>query len=149
MAPITVVLADQDAARRAACRRLLRSQKGIRVVRETPSALEAIALTARARPRILLLSLGVSRGNGAAVLSALLRRSPRTKVILLTTRPTEARILDALSRGARGYLEQGMLRTFLPKAVRAVDAGEVWVPRKMVGRILDRLARLTAGVRRE
>ena len=106
--------------------------------------MEAIALTARARPRILLLSLGVSRGNGAAVLSALLRRSPRTKVILLTTRTTEARILDALSRGGRGYLEQGMLRTFLPKAVRAVDAGEVWVPRKMVGRILDRLARLTA-----
>ena len=84
------------------------------------------------------------RVAGGAVLAALLCRSPRTKVILLTTRTTEARILDTLSRGAWGYLEQEMLRTFLPKAVRAVDAGEVWVPRKMVGRILDRLASLTA-----
>lgn len=143
MALITVALTDQNAARRATCRRLLRPHKGIRVVGETEGALEAIALAARARPRILLLSLAVSRGNGAAILAALLRRSPRTRVILLTRRTTEARILDGLSRGARGYLEETKLRTFLPKAVRAVDAGQVWVPRKMVARILDRLAHLS------
>jgi hypothetical protein len=27
--------------------------------------------------------------------------------------------------------------------VRAVDAGEAWVPRKMVAKIMDRMARLT------
>lgn len=52
--------------------------------------------------------------------------------------------MDALSHGAQGYLERKALRAFLPKAVRVVDAGEPWVPRKMVAKILARLARLTA-----
>jgi DNA-binding NarL/FixJ family response regulator len=49
--------------------------------------------------------------------------------------------LAALSNGARGYLKEKAISSFLPKAVRQVEAGEAWVPRKMVGKIVDRLAR--------
>ena len=143
MPPITVVIADREKASRAACLRLLRPEKGIRVVGEARSGLEAIAVT-RLMPRILLLDVNMAAGNGVALLRILRQKSPRTKVILLTRRASEARILDVLSHGARGYLEKKVLRTFLPKAVRLVDAGQAWVPRKMVAKILDRLAHLTA-----
>lgn len=143
MRPITVLLACQERTRLATCRRLLHGQKGIRVVGVARNGPDAIA-TARLHPRVLLLDLSLLRGNGIALLPILRRKSPRTRVILLTGRVAEARVLEGLAHGARGYLDQKMLRTFLPKAVRAVDAGEAWVPRKMVARIVDRLAPLAS-----
>ena len=78
------------------------------------------------------------------LLWALRQESPRSKVILLTRRVSEKTILEALAHGARGYLKESAMSTFLPKAVRLVDAGEAWVRRKMVAKIIDRLARHTA-----
>lgn len=144
MSPITVLIADRDEARRAACVRLLQPEKGIRVVGRAQSGLEALSATAKLKPRILLLSLNLLKGKEIAQLFVLRQKSPQTKVILLTHRAPKTRILEALSYGARGYIEEKVLSAFLPKAVRCVDAGEAWVPRKMVARIIERLARLTA-----
>jgi two-component system response regulator NreC len=139
---ITVVIADRDRARRAACLRLLELEKGIRVLEQARSSLEVLA-AARLHPRVLLLDLSLSGGRAAALLPALRRRSPVTKVILIAGRTTsESRILEALCRGARGYLDSRVLRSFLPTAVRVVDAGLAWVPRTMLPRMVDRLARL-------
>jgi DNA-binding NarL/FixJ family response regulator len=141
MPPISVVIADRERARRTACLRLLQHTKRFRVLGEARSSMEAIA-AAKLRPRILLLDLSLSPGRSVVLLRVLRQKSPRTKVILLIGRASEARILEALSRGAQGYLEKKVLRAFLLKAVRVVDAGEAWVPRKMVAKIIDRLARL-------
>lgn len=142
MPPITVVIADPDRARRATCLRLLQGAKGIRVVGEARNGLEAIA-AARRRPRILFLDLNLSRSNGVSLLPVFRQKSPQTRAILLVGRVSEAHLLDALSHGARGYLENKALHTFLVKAVRTVDAGEAWVPRKMVAKIMEHLVQLT------
>jgi len=144
MSPITVVIAHHEKTRRAACLNLLQPEKGIRVAGVARTGLEAITAAAKLKPHILLLDLNLSKGNGIALLPAVRQKSPRTKVILLTQGVSKTRILEALSRGAMGYLDEKLVSTFLPKAVRLVDAGEAWVPRKMVAKIIDRLARLTA-----
>ncbi len=138
MPPITVVIASHERASRAACLGHLQSEKGIRVVAEARSGLEALAVV-RLKPHILVLDLSLFRGNGLLLLPVLRQRSPRTKVILLVGRVSEARILEALCQGALGYLGKEVLRAFLAKAIRAVEAGQAWVPRKMVGKITDRL----------
>lgn len=148
MAPISVVIAG-GLRELAFCRRLLEPERGIAVVGEVPNGLDALAAVARLRPRVLLLDFDRPRLDALVALPRIRLRSPRTKVILLRTRRTsETLILEALSRGARGYLDRAAVPTFLPKAVRAVDAGEAWVPRRMVSKILDRLMRLTAWRRR-
>ena len=141
MSPISVVIADREKTRRVACLRLLQPEKRVRVLGEARSGQGAIA-AAKLQPRILLLGLSLSPGRSVILLRILRQKSPRTKVLLLITRASEARILEALSHGAQGYLETKVLRAFLLKAVRVVDAGEAWVPRKMVAKIADRLARL-------
>lgn len=138
MAAITVVIADRQRARRVACRRLLKPARGIRVLAETPNGLGAIA-AAGLRPRVLLLDSKLSRHQGASLLGAIRRRSPRTRVILLTERDSEALLLDALGRGAPGYLEKKSVSAFLTRAIRVVAAGEAWVPRRMVSKIVDQL----------
>lgn len=143
MAGISVVIASGRGGRRAVCRRLLARERGIRVAGEARSGLEAIAMAGQHRPRVLVLDVGLS-GRDGALLQAVRARSPRTRVILLARMASQAQLLDALSRGARGSLDTRLLRRFLAKAVRAVAADEAWVPRKLVARILDRLARLKA-----
>ena len=142
--PITVLIADDKEARRGFCLNLLRHEKGIRVLGEAQTDLEAITATVKLEPRILLLSLNFLKGKDNPLLLTLRQKSPQTRIILLSRLAPEARILEALSHGARGYLEEKALSTFLPKAVRCVDAGEAWVPRKMVAKIIDLLARITA-----
>jgi DNA-binding NarL/FixJ family response regulator len=143
MAPITVAIAHRDKATRAACLRLLQPEKGIRVVGEVRSGLEVLTAITRHKPHILLLDLNLAKVKGIALIRALRQKSPRTKIILITRRSPQSRILEALSHGARGYLEEKAMTTFLAKAVSCVDAGEAWVPRKMVAKIIDRLALLT------
>jgi DNA-binding NarL/FixJ family response regulator len=123
---------------------MLQPETGIRVVGEARSGLEAINCTGQLRPRIVLLDLALARVAGSSLIPALRQKSPQTKVILLTDRASEARTLEALAHGARGYLDRSMVSKFLARAVRVVDAGEAWVPRRMVGKIMDRLAGLTA-----
>lgn len=143
MAAITVIIADRDTATRASYLRLIQPEKGIQVVGEAENGLEAIAGTARHKPSILLLEFNLSSAGKLSLLPTLAQLSPRTKVLLLTNGISKRRILDALSCGALGYLEKRVLKTFLSKAIRRVDAGEAWVPRKMTSEIFDRLAHLT------
>jgi DNA-binding NarL/FixJ family response regulator len=144
MPPITVVVAERQKADRAACLKMLEPEIGIRVVGQARSGLEAISCTGQLRPRIILLDLALARAAGTSLIPALRRKSPHTQVILLTDRASEARTLEALAHGARGYLDRSMVDKFLARAVRVVDAGEAWVPRRMVAKIMDRLASLTA-----
>lgn len=144
MPAITVLIAERQKAARAACVELLEPEKGIRIVGEAKSGIEAIASVRRLRPRIVLLDFDLARSAGHSLIPALRHKSPRTQVILLTHGSAASRAFEALAYGARGYVDRSFARTFLARAVRVVDGGEAWVPRKMVARIIDRLAALTA-----
>jgi DNA-binding NarL/FixJ family response regulator len=145
MSAITVVVADEERERRAACLRLLAPEKGIRVVAEAGSAAETLN-TASLKPRILLVDSRLAMGRGLVLLPIFRRSSPDTKVIVLTGQSSGAALMEALCQGANGYLNRRLLRAFLPKAVRKVDEGEPWVSRKMLPRIIETLLRQgTAG----
>jgi DNA-binding NarL/FixJ family response regulator len=140
---ISIVIAAREKAGRAASRRLLESQKDIRVVGEARSGLDAATAAEKLKPSIMLLDLALFDADSTALLPVIRRKSPRTRVLLLSDSTPEALTLEALSHGARGFLDKATLGTYLSRAVRAVNAGEAWVPRKMVAKIMDRLARLT------
>jgi len=143
MSSITVIVADREKERRATCLRLLAPEKGIRVIAETATAAETLE-AARLSPRVLLVDSKLAMGKGFVLLPIFRRNSPETRVIVLTGQSSGAALLDALAHGASGYLNRRLLRAFLPKAVRKVDAGEPWVPRKMMPRIIECLMRLAA-----
>lgn len=148
MAPITVVVAT-EARERKLWRSLLDPTEGIAVVGEVRTGVKVLAAAARLRPNVLLLDFKRPRLDVLVPLPAIRLQSPRTKVILLTTPQTsETLILQGLKRGAHGYLDKAAVPTFLVKAVRAVDAGEAWVPRRMVSKILDELRRLGTAERK-
>ena len=143
MLVISIVIADRGEAGRATSRRLLEPERDIRVVGEARSGLDAVTAAEKLKPSIMLLDLGLVDGDSTPLLPIIRRKSPRTRVLLLSDRAPDSQTLEALSHGAHGYLDKATLNTYLSRAVRAVNAGEAWVPRKMVAKIMDRLARLT------
>jgi DNA-binding NarL/FixJ family response regulator len=138
---ITVVIADTDPRRLGTCVRLLRAARGITVVATTGAVRETIGTVVH-QPDILLLDLKMAHSNDLATIPLLRTKSPRTQLILLTGRASDGQVLTGISQGARGYLDAKLLHRFLVKAVRAVAAGESWVSRAMVGKLIDQLARL-------
>lgn len=140
MPSVTIMIADAEKSSRAAATRAIQPLRGMRVVGEARTGIEAVTLTGRLKPRVVLLDLSLSSEFGASLISVLRRKSSRTRVILLVGRASEARIIEALSHGAVGCVSKREMSRFLPEALEAVAAGEAWMSRKLIPKIMDHLA---------
>ncbi len=123
-AKITVLLADDHPVVREGLSAILESADGIRVVGQAGSGEEAVLLAARLVPDVVLLDLRMGGMDGVAATGPILRESPRTKVVIVTTYEDDADILRAVEAGAAGYLLKGTSRTDLVQAVLAAARGE-------------------------
>lgn len=141
---VNILIADSDKAARATVARTILPLRGMRVVGEAQTGLEAVSATARLKPGVVLLDLELSSEFGATLIAILRRKSARTRVILLVGRASESRIIEALSHGAVGCVTKKDVARFLPEALEAVASGEAWMSRKLIPKIMDRLAAFTA-----
>lgn len=137
---VSILIADSDKTSRAAATRTIQSLRGMRVVGEAGTGIEAVSMTGKLKPRVVLLDLNLSSEFGASLISVLRRKSSRTRVILLVGAAPENRILEALSHGAVGCVSKKNMPRFLPEALEAVAAGEAWMSRTLIPKIMDRLA---------
>lgn len=140
MSAISVVVADQQKTLRNSYIRQLLPETGIAVIGQAATSYEVMRAL-KLKPQVLLLDWEISSAHGVSILPLVRHQSPGTMVILLGERTSRRRLLDALSLGARGYLRRAVMRTLLPKAVRVVGQGDVWVPRTIVSTILMAVGR--------
>ncbi|MFD7630450.1 response regulator [Streptomyces sp. NPDC059851] len=122
--PIGVLLADDHPVVREGLSAMLELDEGIRVVGQAGSGEEAVLQAARLLPDIVLLDLRMGAMDGVAATGHILRESPRTKVVIVTTYEDDADILRAVEAGAAGYLLKGSSREELVHAVKAAARGE-------------------------
>lgn len=141
MSAISVVVADQQKAARSSYIRQLLPETEIAVIGQAATSYEVMKAL-KLKPHVLLLDWEISSIHGVSILPLVRHQSPRTMVILLGERTSHRRLLHALSLGARGYLRKAMVRTLLPKAVRVVGQGEVWLPRTIVSSIVAAIGRI-------
>ncbi len=149
MPSVPILIADSEKSSRAAATRTIQKLRGMRVVGEATTGTEAVSMTGRLKPRVVLLDLNLSSEFGATLISVLRRKSARSRVILLVGRASEARIIEALSHGAVGCVTKKDMARFLPEALEAVSSGEAWMSRKLIPKIMDRLAAFTARVEKK
>jgi DNA-binding NarL/FixJ family response regulator len=121
---ITVMLVDDHPVVREGLSSMLQSADGIGVVGQAGSGEEAIAMVARLTPDIVLLDLRMGGMDGVETTGHLLRASPATKVVIVTTYESDTDILRAVEAGAAGYLLKGSSRDDLVAAVKAAARGE-------------------------
>lgn len=124
---ITVVLADDHAIVRDGVRMILEQEPDIEVVAEAGTAEDAARYALGHRPSILVLDLKMPGESSIEMIPEILRRSPETKVVVLTmqTEPEFAR--RALRTGAAGYVLKHSAGTELAEAIRTVLAGSTYI----------------------
>lgn len=121
---ISVLLVDDHPVVRQGLRAMLESEAGIDVVGEAGSGEDAVVLATEHEPDVVLLDLRMGAMDGRTAAGHIMTRSPRSKVIIVTTYDDEADILRAVEAGAAGYLLKGSSRAELIAAVEAASRGE-------------------------
>src|SRR5574337_1777532 len=136
---ITVLIADDHALCREGIGTLLAQEEDIRVVGEATDAIQVVSQTEVLQPDILLLGVEMPTASEIEVLSDIREKSPRTKVLMVSGAPETQFIVEALELGARGCLSKSLARKDFVKAIRATHHGEIWVERRILTQVLERL----------
>jgi DNA-binding NarL/FixJ family response regulator len=126
-ATIDIVLVDDHAIVRQGLRAVLEREADLRVVAEASSPAEALAVVARVRPQVLLLDLKLSPtadAEGLDLCARLTRGNPGLAVLVLTTLLDDHLVVDAIQRGAKGYVVKDVDTSELVRAIRAVSRGD-------------------------
>lgn len=131
--PITIILADDHRVVREALRSLLESEPDFQVIAEASDGLAAAELTEKQKPAVLVLDLQMPGLNGIDVLRRVARRSPRTRVVVLSMHATEAHVVAALKHGASAYVAKDAGATELTCAIRKVVSGERYLSPPFAG----------------
>jgi DNA-binding NarL/FixJ family response regulator len=119
---IRVLLADDQRVVREGLGTLLGLLEGIELVATAADGEEALALSARHDPDVVLMDLRMPRMDGIEAIRRLAARG--TSSIALTTYADDASVLGALRAGARGYLTKDAGADEILAAVEAVARGE-------------------------
>lgn len=120
----------------------------LELVAGAATAEEAVKLTVRHRPDVVLLDIRLAEGDGLTALSRIKMERPETPVLILSTYDNPTYVARASALGAAGYLLKGASREQLLAAIRKAAGGETVWTREELRRVTGALAtpRLAADV---
>jgi DNA-binding NarL/FixJ family response regulator len=137
---IRVVLADDQELLRSGFRMVLAAQEGIEVVGEAGDGDEAVVLTGRLDPDVVLMDVRMPGMDGIEATRRLVAAGARARVLILTTFDLDEYAFSALRVGASGFLLKDVPPDQLTHAIRAVAAGDAVVAPQVTRRLLDAFA---------
>lgn len=121
--PIRVMLVDDHAVVRSGLAAFLAAFDDLELVGEAADGLEAVALSGRVHPDVILMDMVMPRMDGAAATRAIREKYPSVQIIALTSFKEDDLVQNALLSGAIGYLLKNIGADDLAKAIRAAYAG--------------------------
>lgn len=118
------MIADDHHLFREGLREMLEAG-GVEVVGEASGGEEAVALTRRLVPDVVVLDLKMPDVSGLDALRTIAHNTPGVQTIILTVSDDETDVLDALMAGACGYLLKDMRADGLADSVRQAAEGHM------------------------
>jgi DNA-binding NarL/FixJ family response regulator len=149
---IRVLLADDQALVRAGFRVLLDSAEDIDVVGEAANGGEAVALTRRLRPDVVLMDLRMPEVDGVTATRRITADAALSgvRILVLTTYAEEENVFAALRSGASGFLVKDSEPADLLQAVRVTARGDALlspsVTRAVIAKYTATVARAAAPI---
>lgn len=136
--PIRLLIVDDHPVVRDGLVAILhQGEPDLEVVGEAGDGLEAVTAWRTLRPTVTIMDLQLPGLSGVEAITAIRREDPEARVLVLTTFDGDADIQRAIEAGARGYLMKSVRRAILIEAVRAVAAGQRYLPPATAARLVE------------
>ncbi len=135
----SVLLADDQGLVRAGFRALLDAEPDIEVVAEAADGAEAVELTRRERPDVVLMDVRMPHVDGLEATRRITSMPglAGTRVVVLTTFELDEYVFGALRAGASGFLLKDIDPPDLVRAVRVVALGEALLAPRLTRRLIE------------
>ena len=135
-----VLLCDDQSLVRNGFRLILSTQEDIDVVGEAGDGVEAVDLTKRLLPHVVLMDVRMPVMDGIEATRRITASGVETHVLVLTTFDLDEYVYEALRAGASGFMLKDVTAQQLVDAVRVVAAGDALLAPSVTRRLLDRFA---------
>jgi DNA-binding NarL/FixJ family response regulator len=99
--------------------------------------IRALNTVEKTKPAVILLDYNLRNAETSEYIKLLLNVSEKSKIVVIADGLRDKEIFACLTAGAKGYQEIKTLSDYVVKMVKVVDAGEAWITRRMVARLLD------------
>ena len=117
---------------------LVNTEPDMEVVGEAADGAQALELLGKCNPDLALLDLRMPVKDGIQTASEIRNKFPNAQVLMLTAFDGDKEIYRALQAGAREYVLKSSSGEKLIPALRAVAAGQQWLPKEVAIRLAAR-----------
>ncbi|MEU6589675.1 response regulator transcription factor [Streptomyces sp. NPDC046881] len=136
---IRILIADDEALLRMAFSTVLEAQPDMAPVGEAADGNQAVHLARELRPDVVLMDVRMPGTDGIAATQQVIRVSPRSRVLILTTFDLDEYAFAGLNAGASGFLLKNTRPEELLTAIRSVAVGDAVVSPRITRRLLEHL----------
>jgi DNA-binding NarL/FixJ family response regulator len=133
---IKILVVDDHPVVREGIVAILGAEPDFEIVGQVATGEQALAQAARLRPDVVVLDVRLPGMSGTDVCAALSARSPRIRVLMLTSFPSENLILSAFTAGAKGFAVKESEPAMLRLAVRTVASSGTFVDPRTAGKLV-------------
>jgi two-component system response regulator NreC len=134
---VRILLADDHGIVRQGLRAILARDPALDVVGESSDGRDAVRLAEALDPGIVIMDIAMPHLNGIEATAQIVKRNPKTGIIILSMHSDETYLLRALTAGARGYLLKDSAEVDLIRAVHTVAQGKPFFSPAITGTLLE------------
>jgi DNA-binding NarL/FixJ family response regulator len=139
--PIRILVAEDHLVARVGVSTIVGMQPDMTIVAEASNGQQAVELYRQHLPDVTLLDLRMPVMGGVEAAQAIRAEYPNARMIALTTYGGDEDIRRALASGVQAYLTKDVLHDELLKAIRAVYAGQTYLPASVAAALAAQMPR--------
>ena len=137
-AKIRILVADDHFVVRMGLTALVNTEPDLEVCGEAVDGAQAVAAFDKHKPDLVLMDLRMPVKDGVWATAEIKSKHPNARVLMLTTFDGDTDIHRAIEAGAQGYVLKNTTGDKLIPALRAVAAGQRWIPKEIATRLASR-----------